>query len=124
MTRYINFVLKKVPTDVLILFFSSFFKHVPLIKQTLTDKPKVQRGSNEVWSCYALKKTIFKNMFFSFVDMQSYGTLMGLILVGNSFRTCIISVDLGKALVMLFTVQQIHSNFKLSCQIDRGHTTK
>jgi len=29
-------------------------------------------------------------------------------------------VDLGKALVTLFLVQQIHSNCKASCQIDRG----
>ena len=49
----------------------------------------------------------------------SCGTLICLSLVGNSFKTCIISIDLGKALVMLFPVQQIHSNFKPSCQIDR-----
>jgi len=30
-------------------------------------------------------------------------------------------VDLRKALVKLFPVQQIHFNFKPSCQIDREH---
>jgi len=41
--------------------------------------------------------------------------------VGNSLKTCIISVDLGKALVTLFPAQEIRSNFKLSLQIYRGH---
>jgi len=45
--------------------------------------------------------------------------LVCLLLIGNLFKTCIISVDLGKALVMLVPVQQIRSI--PSCQIDRGH---
>jgi len=44
-----------------------------------------------------------------------------LLSVGNSFKTCIIFVDLVKALAMLFPVQQIHFNFTPSCQFDRGH---
>jgi len=51
----------------------------------------------------------------------SCGTVIFLLLVSNSIKTCIISVDLGKTLVTLFSVQQIHSNFKPSCKIDRGH---
>jgi len=39
------------------------------------------------------------------------GTFTCLLSVGNSFKTCIISVYLGKALETLFSVQQIHSNF-------------
>ena len=49
------------------------------------------------------------------------GTLICLLSVGNSFKTCIISVGFGKALEMSFPAQQIHSNFKHSFQIKRGH---
>jgi len=51
----------------------------------------------------------------------SCGTLICLLSLGNSFKTCTISVDLGKAIVTLFLVQQIHFNFKPSCQIDRKY---
>jgi len=48
----------------------------------------------------------------------SCGTVIFLLSVGNSFKTSITSVNLRKALVTLFPVQQMHSNFKRSCQID------
>jgi len=46
-----------------------------------------------------------------------------LLSVDHFLKTCIIYVDLRKALVTLSPVYsvQIHSNFKPSCQIDRGH---
>jgi len=37
-----------------------------------------------------------------------------------NLKSCIISVDLEKALATLFPVQQTHFNLKPSCQIDRG----
>ena len=53
---------------------------------------------------------------------RNCGTFISLFSVGNSFKTLLgISVDLRIALVMLFPVQQIHSNFKPSCQIDKGY---
>jgi len=48
-------------------------------------------------------------------------TLICLLSVGNSLKTCVISVDIEKTLVTLFPVQQIHSHFKPSCNLDRGH---
>jgi len=50
-----------------------------------------------------LKKKFFENLFFSCClhcighSSLSCGTLVCLLLVGNLFKTCIISVDLGKA---------------------------
>jgi len=37
------------------------------------------------------------------------------------YRTTLVYVDLGNALVTLFPDQQIHFNFKPSSEIDRGH---
>jgi len=48
---------------------------------------------------------------------KTFDTLISVPLVGKSFKTCNVWVDLEK----IHTVQQIHSNFKQSCQIDRGH---
>ena len=69
--------------------------------------------------------TLFKNLFVLVVDVcmayHSCSTLIRLLSVGNGLKTCITSVDIGKALVTIFPVQQIHSSVKTSWQIDRGH---
>jgi len=72
------------------------------------------------------KRFFSKTCFFlllTFVGHSSLscGTLKCLLLVGTSYKTCIIPVDLRKVLVLLFPVQQIHSNFKTSCQTVRYH---
>jgi len=70
-----------------------------------------------------LKLNISKTSFFlsstcvEHISLSS-GILKCLLKVGNSIKTCIINVDLGKAFI---TLQQMHSNFKPSCEIDRGH---
>ena len=70
---------------------------------------------------------IFSKTFFFFLstcvwhNRLSCGTLICLLSVGNSFKTSVISVELGKNVSNAFHVQQIHSNFKPSCQIDRKH---
>jgi len=73
-----------------------------------------------------LKRIFWKTCFLMLLtcvghSSLSCGTLIYLLSVGNSFKTCIIYVDLGKTLVKLFPVSQVHSNFKLSCQINREH---
>jgi len=74
-----------------------------------------------------LKRNFSKTCFFlllmcvGHICGVSCGTLICLLSVGNSFKTCIISVDFEKALATLFPVQQIHFNFTLSCQFNRGH---
>jgi len=62
-----------------------------------------------------LKRNFLKTCFFLLTcvghSSLSCGTLKGLLLVGSLLKTCIISVDFRKALVTLFPVQQIHTNF-------------
>jgi len=49
------------------------------------------------------------------------GTLICILSVCNSLKTCIIYVYHGKALVTLFPVQQIRFKYIPSCEIDRGY---
>jgi len=63
-----------------------------------------------------LKRKFSKTCFFLLLTCEGHGslscgTLICLLSIGNLFKTCIISVDLGKTLVTFFPVQQIHSNF-------------
>ena len=60
-----------------------------------------KRDSTEVWSCNTLKNNFSKTCTFLLStcvghSSLSCGTLICILSVGNSFKTCIISVDLGK----------------------------
>jgi len=88
----------------------------------------IKMESTQVWSGRVthLKRNVLKTCFFLLSTCEGHispscGTLICLLSVVNAFKTCIIYVDLEKALVTFFPVQQINSNFKQSCQIDRGH---
>ena len=86
------------------------------ISGTVFNQVNVFKGT-PLWSgCVThLKRFFSKTCFFLLTCVEhsslSCGTLICLLLVCNSFKTCIISVDLGKTLVMLFPVLQIRSNF-------------
>jgi len=72
-----------------------------------------------------LKKNIFKNLVFLFSTCVwhrsiSCGTLICFVSVGNSFKTCIISVDLGKAFKRLSLFHR-YIPIKPSCHIDKRH---
>jgi len=72
-----------------------------------------------------IKRKFSKTCFFllsTCVGDNSISCDTFLLSVGNSLKTCIISVDLGKALLRAYNVYSVHSKFKPSCQIDRGHT--
>jgi len=73
-----------------------------------------------------LKYTLFEKLFILLSTCIGHsilfcGTSLCLLSVGSSFKTYIISDDTGKTLVTLFAVQQINSDVKPNCQIDRGH---
>ena len=89
-------------------YYINTLKGTPLRSDRVTHQKKIIRNPFLLLTCVGHSS-------------QSCGTLICFLSVGNSLKTCIISVDLGKALVTLFPVQQVHSNFKLSCQIDKGH---
>jgi len=72
-----------------------------------------------------LKRQFSKISFFLLLTCIGHNsllcvTLLCLLSVCNSFKTCIISVDLRKVLLTLYAVQKVHSSFIPSCQVDRG----
>ena len=95
----------------LLKFMTSLYIHLKLMlsfdlcidSEFITSCYALVKGTPFVFS--TLKKKFFKNLvFFIFVDVcisLFCGTLICLLPFGNSFKTCIISVDLGKAFPIL-----------------------
>ena len=86
----------------------------------------IKSDHTEVWSCKTLKRKFSKTRIFLLSTCVGHSslsceTLICLLSVGNSLKTCVLSVDIEKTLVTLFPVQQIHSHFKPSCKLDRGY---
>jgi len=82
--------------------------HINYIKGTLLRSGRVthfKRNFSKTCCFFLLLTCVWQRSLFC-------GTLIYLLSIGNSFKTCYTSVDLGKALVALFHAEQIHSIFK------------